>query len=112
MSLSILLATISLYILFCAPTAALAGPALRESQQERLFLSAWIGSFYMLAGLSAILYPGTAWLDPEFRSDEQVDEPAQLYIFGGGLVMLWVGWLIEWQRLGRETSPGKQRKAL
>lgn len=112
MSLSILLAATSIYILFSAPAAAMSELALREAQKQNLFLSAWIGSFYMAAGLTAIWYPGTAWLDPEFRSNEQVDEPAQLYIFGGGLVMLWAGWVIERQRLGRETSTGKQQKAL
>lgn len=112
MSLSVLLATTSIYLLFRAPAAAMSEPALREAQQHSLFLSAWIGSFYMLAGLTAIWYPGTAWLDPEFRSNEQVDEPVQLYAFGGALVMLWAGWLIEWQRLGRERSTGKQGKAL
>lgn len=111
MSLSILLAATSIYILFRAPAAAMSEPALREAQHQSLSLSAWIGSFYMLAGLTAIWYPGTAWLDPEFRSDEQVDEPAQLYIFGGGLIMLWAGWLIEWQRLSRERTTGKQEKA-
>ncbi|ETN37162.1 uncharacterized protein HMPREF1541_08152 [Cyphellophora europaea CBS 101466] len=102
MSLSVLLAVTTLYILFRPVAGSLPSSAASESVKHDLLLSSWIGSFYMLAGLSAIWYPGTGWLDPEFRVDENVDEPAQLYVFGGGLALLWAGYAIERTRLGKE----------
>lgn len=117
MSLSVLLAGTCLYLLlFHAPLATVHLQLhLRDAQQgHSLNLAAWIGSFYMLAGLSAIWYPGTAWLGPEFRRDEKVDEPAQMWVFGGGLAVLWVGWWLESTRFERarqeeRTVKGKRR---
>jgi hypothetical protein len=95
MTLSFLLSSTSLYLIFRdSPTSA---PA---RHIDDLFLAALVGGFYKFAGLCAIRYPGTAWSDPEFRKDVNVDEPAQLYIFGGLLVMLWVGWAVERRRVG------------
>lgn len=91
MSLSTLLSVTSLYLLFRSPSSL-------PEQRHNLNLSVWIGSLYMLAGLSAIWYPGTAWMDVEFRKVESVDEPNQLWVFGGGLAVLWVGWLVERRR--------------
>lgn len=102
MSLSVLLASTTLYLLFRRPASwSLA------QQVDDLFLAGWVGSFYLLAGLSAILYPGTAWSDPEFRKARDVDEPAQFWVFGGALVVLWVGWALERRRMGKL---GEERK--
>ena len=103
MSLSILLSSTSLYLLFRQPaTWSIA------QQVDNLFLAGWVGSFYLAAGLSAILYPGTAWLDPEFRKVKDVDEPAQLWVFGGALVVLWLGWALERRRVGGQDE-GRKR---
>jgi hypothetical protein len=107
MSLSILLASTSLYLLHASPVSALlastsskaSAPVHHDLRLSTLFLSAWIGSFYMLAALTAALYPGTAWTDPEFRQVEAVDDTPQLYAFSSGLLMLWLGWGVERRRL-------------
>jgi hypothetical protein len=38
----------------------------RQREQDSLRTAAFTGSIYWLAGLTAILYPGTAGTDPEF----------------------------------------------
>lgn len=48
-----------------------------------------MGSLYWVAGLSAILYPGTLAVDPEFGEGFP-----QFWVFVGGLVMPWVGYLM------------------
>ena len=96
MSLSVFLASTSIYLSLLAPR-----------RQDLLLLAAWIGSFYMLAGLTAILYPDTSWLDPEFRKVRDVDEPAQLYVFGVGLGLVWLGWWLEWRRMANEVTGAK-----
>lgn len=54
MTLGLCLASSSLYYLF-RPAATVA------QAKDNLFTAALIGSFYCGAGMSAILYPGTAW---------------------------------------------------
>ena len=53
MSLGVLLSAMSLYFLF--------RPARKDQIKDNLWTAATIGTFYCGAGLSAILYPGTAW---------------------------------------------------
>lgn len=53
-----------------------------------------------------------AWLDPEFRGDRDVDDPAQLFVFGEGLVVLWLGWLVERCRLATEAAEVRHSKYL
>jgi hypothetical protein len=48
------------------------------------------GSVYWVTGLSAILYPGTKWVDPEFGEGHP-----QLFIFVPLLLCATVGYLIE-----------------
>lgn len=54
MSLGALLAAASMYYLL-RPTSSIA------QAKDNVFTSTLIGSFYCTAGISAILYPGTAW---------------------------------------------------
>lgn len=55
-----------------------------------------VGSLYWITGLSAILYPGTKWVDPEF------DEGApQRNIFLVHFVVVWIGWWLEMRRLAK-----------
>jgi hypothetical protein len=86
MSLGVLLASSAIYYAF-RPTAN------ASAAKESLFTSALIGSFYCVAGLSAILYPGTDWHDPEF-------EPApQKWLFSGVVIVNWIGYAVEMRRL-------------
>jgi len=57
-----------------------------------------IGSFYCVAGLSAIFYPGTDWFDPEHKPSGSIN---QGHLFSGQVVLMWVGWWLENRRLGR-----------
>ena len=49
-----------------------------------------------LSSLSGILYPGAGWTDPEFG-----EERPQLFVFPVLVVVCWVGWWLERERLGR-----------
>ena len=57
-------------------------------------MAAAIGSFYCLAGLSAILYPGTHWYDPD-----QKPLDAQKQLFSGIIALMWVGFGLEAWRI-------------
>lgn len=93
MSLGILLALTSISFLIKSTHPSTSKAALKDS----LFWAATIGSLYCLAGLSAIWYPGTAWADPEFRSEGQL---TQMPIFGGVVVGMWTGFGTEVWRMG------------
>ncbi|KAK7752241.1 hypothetical protein SLS62_005775 [Diatrype stigma] len=41
-------------------------PATPQLRREFMRIAAFVGSIYWLAGIAAILYPGTMGLDPEF----------------------------------------------
>jgi hypothetical protein len=56
--------------------------------KNNLRWAAVLGSFYCGAGLSAIFYPGTAWVDPEYKRKGQV---TQLEIFSVMLGVMWLG---------------------
>jgi hypothetical protein len=71
MTLGVCLAAASVYFAF--------KPTIRVAQiQDNMFSAALIGSLYCFAGLTAILYPGTHWHDPEYANGE-----AQKYLFSG-----------------------------
>ena len=63
-----------------------------------MFTAALIGSMYTAAGLTAIWYPGTAWVDAEFLKAGDSVRP-QLTVFGGILGLVWVGFGLERWRL-------------
>ena len=89
MSLSVMFALMTGYLLFrpAKDTAAL---------RDNAWLAVLVASMYCAAGLTAILFPGTAWKDPEF-----VDAPerAQLYVFAGLVVVEWTGYILEVRRM-------------
>ncbi|MCJ1471777.1 hypothetical protein MMC13_000418 [Lambiella insularis] len=81
MSLGLLLGAASLYYAYRPVPAA--------AKADSLFTAALLASLYWVAGLSAILYPGTAWVDPEFGTGAP-----QAGLFVGFLAAAWVGsWL-------------------
>ena len=63
-------------------------------EQESITISAVLGTLYWISGLSAILYPGTLWIDPEFGTGAP-----QVPIFVLSVVAAWVGWGFEMRRL-------------
>ena len=94
LSLSLLLACTSIYFANRNPVgtkAASVGNAKRE-----ILTAAVIGSFYCMAGLSAILYPGTEWMDPG-----SPDGGGQKYVFVLNTAVMWVGCAVELRSLGR-----------
>lgn len=64
----------------------------KQVQRELLFAATVVGCLTPLAGLSAILYPGTAWTDPEWDTGALIG--IQGYIFSGHLAISWLlyGW--------------------
>ncbi|KAF2162316.1 hypothetical protein M409DRAFT_58418 [Zasmidium cellare ATCC 36951] len=89
MTLGLFLSITSIYLLL--------RPAATKAQAlDNLFISALIGSFYCTAGMSAILYPGTAWQDPEFAQGGE-----QRFLFSGIVVALWIGYWLEASRLAK-----------
>jgi hypothetical protein len=73
--------------------------------EDSLFSAALIGSVYWITGVSAILYPGTRWIDPEFG-----DGSPQLIVFPVHLAVLWMGYFLESRRLA-VLKRSKIRKA-
>jgi hypothetical protein len=62
-----------------------------------LRLAALVASFYWITQAGAILFPGTALVDPEFSHPGQL--PAQLIVDVAMLVLLSLGYLLEVNRL-------------
>ena len=58
--------------------------------QESLTTAAILGSVYWLTGLSAIFYPGSKGVDPEYGEGFP-----QFPIFSGFFAITWVGWWLE-----------------
>lgn len=66
----------------------------RIAAKDSLNTAAIFGSLYWIAGLSAILYPGAKWQDPEFG-----DGAPQFYVFLAHLVIVCLGWWLENKRI-------------
>ncbi|KAK4949516.1 hypothetical protein LTR10_012134 [Elasticomyces elasticus] len=92
MTLGILLSTTSLYFAYRPFGSQLSAAAAKDS----IFYSAMIGSFYCFAGLTAILYPGTDWKDPDITVGG-----AQPFLFSGVVASMWIGYALEFNRLGK-----------
>ena len=95
MSLGVLLSTMSLYFAFRPAFTKMSVPAAKESS----LLAATVGSFYCAAAMSAILYPGTDWKDPDIEFGGE-----QAYLFSGVVIGMWVGHGLETARLGTLKS--------
>jgi hypothetical protein len=77
----------------------------KVNAEDSLFSAALVGSLYWITGISAILYPGTRWIDPEFG-----DGAPQLIVFPVHLAVVWVGYFLERRRLN-SLKDSKIRKA-
>jgi hypothetical protein len=69
------------------------------TERESITLAAVLGSLYWITGLSAILYPGTLFTDPEFGTGAP-----QLPLFSGLVAVVWLGWGLEMSRLSKKEK--------
>lgn len=107
MSLSVSLGLLILYYTWRSPrTSSSSVPASPRAKEDDMLTAAVVGSLYFGSGLTAILYPGSSGIDPEFRHTASSDFP-QFWLFVGFLVTTWAGWAVE--RWGVGTG-GKGRK--
>lgn len=83
MSMGVGLGLASLYYTFrSTPNSAAAA--------DSLFIAAIFGSLYWITGISAIFYPGSLAVDPEFGEGFP-----QFPLFAGLLASTWIGWWLE-----------------
>jgi len=83
MSMGVGLGLASLYYTFrSTPNSAAAA--------DSLFTAAIFGSLYWITGISAIFYPGSLAVDPEFGEGFP-----QFPLFAGLLASTWTGWWLE-----------------
>jgi hypothetical protein len=61
--------------------------------KDSVFIAAIVGSLTTAAGLSAALYPGTAWTDPEWDTGARIGP--QGYIFMAQLLINWIAYSLE-----------------
>lgn len=94
MSLSVLLATGSIYLAFRSSASL-------EEKRHDLFMAAVVGSFYCLAGISAILYPGADWADPENLVPVK---GGQGYGFVMQIALVWLGYYLAKPELAKSKS--------
>ncbi|KAF2226860.1 hypothetical protein BDZ85DRAFT_247229 [Elsinoe ampelina] len=89
--------TMSLGVLLCSMVGfVLTRPS--ESKKEaknNVTTAGLIGSMYCTAGMTAILYPGTNWSDPEF------EDPGQKWLFSGLVVINLAAMVMEWVHIDR-----------
>lgn len=71
----------------------------RAAASLRLHLAAVTASFYWLTQMGALLFPGTALIDPEFAQPGQ--PPVQLFVDLVMLTLLSIGYVLESRRLTR-----------
>ncbi|KAI1615377.1 hypothetical protein EDD36DRAFT_187532 [Exophiala viscosa] len=64
------------------------------AERDSITSAAVIGTLYWVTGLSAILYPGTKWTDPEFGTGAP-----QRPLFLIHALVAWLGWWFEMRRL-------------
>lgn len=87
MSMGLALSLLTLYYTY-RPTPNL------TAAKDSIFSAAIVGTLYWITGLSAILYPGSLAVDPEFGEGFP---QAKLFVGFAGLA--WLGWWFEIRRL-------------
>jgi hypothetical protein len=64
-----------------------------------IMAAALVGSMYCVAGLTAIWYPGSDWVDPEFMGDGP--RRPQLWMFSAIVGVAWACWAGEKRKVGK-----------
>jgi hypothetical protein len=101
MSLGVLLGLLSIYYTW-RPSASIA------ARKDSMTTATLLASLYWIAGLSAILYPGTAWVDAEFVPLLEGKRDPQKTVFSGMLGAAVIGWgleMCEWRWAARVGRP-------
>ena len=95
MSLGVCLGSLSLYFAFLPyfTNTTKSKVSTTLSAEESLLYAAIVGSLYWVAGLSAILYPGTDWFDPG-----DTEGGLQKGLFPTMIAAVWVGCWLEVRR--------------
>lgn len=100
MSMGLCLGLATLYYTYRSPPTPLPNSSTSLiKKKEDFFTAAIFGSLYWITGLSAILYPGSAGVDPEFGEGFP-----QLFIFGPLMVGSWLGAWVEGGLSGLERK--------
>lgn len=86
MSMGLCLALATLYYTY--------RPVAEDAAADSILTATVFGSLYWITGLSAILYPGSNGMDPEFGEGFP-----QFPLFAGLLGLTWAGWWLETARL-------------
>lgn len=104
--MGLLLGLATLYYTWRPLVSAVYGTGLyatKTAARDSMFSAAIIGSLYWISGVSAIFYPGTKWIDPEFVNSKYdgklLGMPGQLPVFVLHAVFVWVGYALEANRL-------------
>lgn len=84
------------YFLYGRP-ASLSAPA--ATQRLSLYTASWVASLYWITQLSALFYPGSLAVDPEFG-----EGAPQVYICAVLLSLIAVGMWLERDRIAREEK--------
>ena len=74
-------------------------PASGAAAADSILTAAIFGSLYWVTGLSAILYPGSKGIDPEFGEGFP-----QVWLFAGLLGLTWTGWWLETRKLAGDAA--------
>ncbi|EXJ93965.1 hypothetical protein A1O1_02358 [Capronia coronata CBS 617.96] len=69
--------------------------------KDSITTAALVGTLYWATGVSAILYPGTKWVDPEFG-----EGAPQRGVFLAHAALVWIG---RWLELRRLDAAGKTK---
>ncbi|KYK61938.1 hypothetical protein DCS_03083 [Drechmeria coniospora] len=92
LSFGVLSALTSTYLLHRRNPTAAAG-------KDSLFMAAVVGSLTAVSGLSAIFYPDSAWMDPEWDNGWPIGPNGVLFL--ANLVATWMGYSYEKARLDK-----------
>lgn len=106
MSMGMVLGLTTLYFLYRPKPQSLfaSAPAVQQTfERDSLATGAWLASLYWITQLSALFYPGSKAMDPEFG-----DGHPQVYICGILLTMVVIGTWLEMGKLKRNTESKRE----
>ncbi|EFY97731.1 hypothetical protein X797_002933 [Metarhizium robertsii] len=70
--------------------------------KDSVFIAAIVGSLTTAAGLSAALYPGTAWADPERDTGARIGP--QGYLFMAQICINWIAYFLEKTKIDKGSK--------